>query len=82
VRDGDRRSAAQRPGLDPLTAAATLSVLVGLMLIAARVLRMGFLANFISEPVLTGFKAGVGFVIVVDQVPSCSHPHPQGRFLP
>ena len=57
------------PGLDPLTAAATLSVLVGLMLIAARVLRMGFLANFISEPVLTGFKAGVGFVIVVDQVP-------------
>ncbi len=57
------------PGLDPLTAAATLSVLVGLMLIAARVLRFGFLANFISEPVLTGFKAGVGFVIVVDQVP-------------
>ena len=57
------------PGLDPLTAAATLSVLVGLMLIGARVLRMGFLANFISEPVLTGFKAGVGFVIVVDQVP-------------
>jgi len=57
------------PGLDPLTAAATLSLLVGLMLIAARLLRMGFLANFISEPVLTGFKAGVGFVIVVDQVP-------------
>jgi len=57
------------PGLDPLTAAATLSILVGLMLIAARLLRFGFLANFISEPVLTGFKAGVGFVIVADQVP-------------
>jgi high affinity sulfate transporter 1 len=57
------------PTLNPLTAAATLSVLVGLMLIAARVLRLGFVANFISEPVLTGFKAGVGFVIVVDQVP-------------
>jgi len=57
------------PGLDPLTAAATLSVLVGAMLIAARVLRFGFLANFISESVLTGFKAGVGFVIVVDQLP-------------
>jgi high affinity sulfate transporter 1 len=57
------------PGLDPLTAAATLSVLVGVLLIAARVLRLGFLANFISEPVLTGFKAGVGFVIVVDQLP-------------
>jgi MFS superfamily sulfate permease-like transporter len=39
------------------------------MLVGARVLRLGFLANFISEPVLTGFKAGVGFVIVVDQIP-------------
>lgn len=57
------------PTLSPLTAAATLSVLVGMMLVAARVLRLGFLANFISEPVLTGFKAGVGFVIVVDQLP-------------
>jgi high affinity sulfate transporter 1 len=57
------------PGLNPLVASATLSLLVGLMLIAARVLRFGFLANFISEPVLTGFKAGVGFVIVADQLP-------------
>ena len=57
------------PGLDALTAAATLSFLVGVMLVAARVLRLGFLASFISEPVLTGFKAGVGFVIVVDQIP-------------
>jgi high affinity sulfate transporter 1 len=57
------------PNLNPLTAAATLSVLVGAMLILARVLRFGFLANFISEPVLTGFKAGVGIVIVVDQAP-------------
>jgi len=56
-------------GLDPLSASATLSVLVGALLIAARVLRLGFVANFISEPVLTGFKAGVGCVIVVDQLP-------------
>src|SRR5512135_1248705 len=35
------------PGLDPLSAAATLSLLVGAMLIGARILRMGFLANFI-----------------------------------
>lgn len=70
------------PGLDPLTAAATLSVLVGLMLIAARVLRLGFVANFISEPVLTGFKAGVGFVIVVDQLPKLLgiHIHKDGFF--
>ncbi len=70
------------PGLNPLTAAATLSLLVGLMLIAARVLRLGFAANFISEPVLTGFKAGVGFVIVVDQLPKLLgiHIHKEGFF--
>ncbi len=32
-------------------------------------LRLGFVANFISEPVLTGFKSGIGLVIVVDQIP-------------
>lgn len=70
------------PALDPLTAAATLSVLVGAMLIAARLMRLGFLANFISEPVLTGFKAGVGFVIVVDQLPKLLgiHVHKEGFF--
>ena len=57
------------PSLNPLVAAATLSLLVGAMLITARLLRFGFLANFISDPVLTGFKAGVGLVIVVDQLP-------------
>jgi high affinity sulfate transporter 1 len=51
------------------TAAVTLTLLVGLMLLAARLLRIGFLASFISDPVLTGFKAGIGFVIVVDQLP-------------
>jgi high affinity sulfate transporter 1 len=57
------------PSLNPLAAAATLSFLVGVTLVIARLVRLGFLANFISEPVLTGFKAGVGVVIVVDQVP-------------
>jgi high affinity sulfate transporter 1 len=60
------------PGADAgrlLTASATLAVLVGAILIVARLLRLGFVANFISEPVLTGFKAGIGLVIVVDQAP-------------
>ena len=56
-------------GISLMTATATLSVLVGLMLLAARVLRLGFLASFISDPVLTGFKAGIGCVIVLDQLP-------------
>ena len=52
-----------------LVAAGTLAVLVGAMLAAAGALRLGFLGNFISESVLTGFKAGIGFVIVLDQLP-------------
>jgi len=60
------------PDGDPaklITATATLALLVGAMLVLAAVLRLGFVANFISTPVLTGFKAGIGLVIVLDQVP-------------
>ena len=52
-----------------IVASATLAVLTGVMLVAASVLRLGFVANFISEPVLTGFKSAIGLVIVVDQIP-------------
>jgi len=52
-----------------IMATATLTALTGLLLIIASVLRLGFVANFISSPVLTGFKAGIGLVIVLDQIP-------------
>ena len=60
------------PDGDPaklVTATATLTALVGALLLLARLMRLGFVANFISAPVLTGFKAGIGLVIVLDQVP-------------
>jgi high affinity sulfate transporter 1 len=57
-------------GADPRSVATTLALLVGGMLIAARLLRLGFLANFISKPVLVGFEAGVGLVILVGQLKS------------
>ncbi len=50
-------------------ATAMLALLTGAALAAAGLLRLGFLAKFISEPVLVGFKAGIGLVIVVDQLP-------------
>ena len=50
-------------------AGATLALLVGTMLVLASVLRFGFIANFISYPVLIGFQSGIGLVIVVDQLP-------------
>jgi SulP family sulfate permease len=52
-----------------VVATATLAALVGAMLLVARLLKLGFVANFISTPVLTGFKAGIGLVIVLDQAP-------------
>ncbi|ANI34716.1 sulfate transporter [Pseudomonas sp. JY-Q] len=74
------------PDGDPgklITATATLTAMVGTMLLLARLIRLGFLANFISSPVLSGFKAGVGLVIVLDQVPKLLGIHiaKQGFFL-
>jgi sulfate permease, SulP family len=73
------------PGGDPaslMRAAAMLTLLVGAILTAACVLRLGFVANFISEPVLIGFKAGIGVVIVLDQLPKIMGFHiPGGLFL-
>ena len=64
----DRAAPGGAPG-ELLVASATLAVLVGLLLVAAHLLRLGFIANFISDPVLTGFKSGIGLVIVADQIP-------------
>src|SRR5213079_3259715 len=65
-----------------VAAAATLAILVGAILIIASALRLGFVANFISDPVLTGFKAGIGLVIVLDQIPKLLGVHfAKGNFL-
>jgi len=73
-------SAADPMHLGP--ALATLSALVGLALVTARLVRLGFVANFVSAPVLTGFKAGIGLVIVLDQLPKLLglHLHKAGFF--
>jgi len=74
------------PDGDPaklITATATLTAMVGVFLMLAAALRLGFVATFISTPVLTGFKAGIGLVIVLDQLPKLLGVHivKQGFFL-
>jgi len=65
-----------------MRATATLTLLVGGMLALAAMLRLGFVANFISDPVLTGFKAGIAVVIVLDQLPKLLGIHPEkGSFF-
>jgi len=72
-------------GGDPASlsaASATLTLLVGAILVLAALLRLGFVANFISEPVLVGFKAGIALVIVLDQLPKLLGIHfPKGSFV-
>jgi high affinity sulfate transporter 1 len=50
-------------------AAASLTLATGATLLLAGVCRLGFLAEFISAPVLIGFKAGTAAVIITDQLP-------------
>jgi len=65
-----------------LRASATLTLLVAAALLLACFLRLGIVANFISEPVLVGFKAAIGLVIVVDQIPKIIGIHvPRGTFV-
>ena len=76
------RVAAGGNSTEILRACATLALLVGVTLVVASLLRLGFIANFISEPVLVGFKAGIGLVIVLDQVPKILGIHfAKGSFL-
>lgn len=55
-------------GHGPLTVASTLAVTSGALLVIAGALRLGFLADFISRPVLVGFKIGMGITIAVGQL--------------
>jgi len=62
--------------------ASALALMVGCALLVAAFLRLGFLADFISAPVLTGFKAGIAVVIVVGQIPKLLGVHfDTGGFL-
>ncbi len=46
-----------------------LAVMVGVIVVLVGVLRMGWIADFMSAPIITGFLAGVAVIIVVHQLP-------------
>ncbi len=54
---------------DALALTAGLALVVGVLGLAAGVLRLGFVASFISEPVLKGFIIGLALTIIIGQVP-------------
>ncbi len=54
---------------DVLAFTGVLAIVTGIIALAAGLLRLGFLANFISEPVLKGFIIGLALTIIIGQVP-------------
>lgn len=50
--------------------ATTLAFLVGVLLIVGGILKLGWIANLLSTPVVTGFLAGIAVHIIVSQLPS------------
>ena len=49
---------------------AALAITTGLAALVAGLARLGFLANFISEPVLKGFIVGLALTIIMGQLPA------------
>jgi len=58
---GDRR--------DYVVLAASVAVVAGLVFLLAAVLRLGFVSEFISKPVLKGFVFGIAITIIIKQIP-------------
>lgn len=56
-------------GTDPASDLATLTILVGVILLGARLLRLGSLIDNISEATLIGIKFGVGLTVAAGQLP-------------
>lgn len=55
-------------GADALLAAVTLACLSGLILLIMGLFRLGFIANFLSHPVISGFITASGILIAASQL--------------
>lgn len=67
---------------DYATLAAALALMVGLMLTAAGVFRLGWIADLLSVPVTIGFLAGISLHILMSQLPGIlGLPAPDGPML-
>ncbi|BHH84759.1 SulP family inorganic anion transporter [Desulforhopalus sp. 52FAK] len=59
-------------GGDPtryLSLMVAMTLLTGVFLVVAGFFRLGFIANFLSQPILTGYLTGASLIIMVGQLP-------------
>lgn len=72
-------------GGDParfLALSAGLALVMGLLLLLAGIFHLGFLSDFLSRPIVTGFVFGLALVIIVGQVPKIlGVPAGEGNFF-
>ncbi|RXR28465.1 sulfate permease [Sphingobium fluviale] len=65
-----------------IAAALVLALLSGLMLVLMGVLRLGFLANLLSHPVVSGFITASGLIIATSQLKSILGIRASGEAMP
>ena len=67
---------------DDVMLAAALALMVGLLLFAAGIFRLGWIADLLSIPVTIGFLAGISVHILISQLPAIlGLPAPAGPML-
>ncbi|MGW0161069.1 SulP family inorganic anion transporter [Mycobacterium sp. NPDC003323] len=62
--------------------AATLALLVGVICLLAGLLRLGYLANLLSRPVLVGYLAGIAAMMVASQLGRLAGVSVSGQTVP
>jgi len=56
------------PGDEQVAALVTIALVIGVIQLAAGLLRLGFLVRYVSNSVMTGFLSGLGVLIVLSQL--------------
>lgn len=61
----------EKPGTEAYySLALTLALLLGIVMLVMGVLRLGFIANLLSQPVLVGYINAAALIIVISQLPN------------
>jgi Sulfate permease and related transporters (MFS superfamily) len=79
-RPGHRPDGRRRPG-KLATLAAALSLIIGFWCLVGRVLRLGVVADLLSQPLLVGYLAGAAVLMVVGQLGKVTGTTVQGETL-
>lgn len=75
------QSSAAGSGQQRAIASAAFAIVVGIAFLLSGALRFGFIANFLSRPILTGYLCGISLTLLVGQIGRLTTVHLAGRGL-